>query len=92
MVVAIIVSYLTKSDDDAFDESLLHPITLKVRNFFTCPVINQRSINEIENTNMNLAFVNDENMLPASDVDKGEFSHVKSIKSPVDLRGVHLDV
>lgn len=36
IMVAIIVSYFTKSDDDEFDEKLLHPMILKIRNFLTC--------------------------------------------------------
>lgn len=92
IVVAMIVSYITKSSDDVFDESLLHPIVLKIRNIFTCQTSNRQSINEIERANMNLAFVHDENIIPAGDVDKVEFSHAKSTKSTLDLKGIHVDI
>lgn len=34
IIVAIIVSYFTASDEDAFDENLLHPCVVKLRHWY----------------------------------------------------------
>lgn len=34
IIVAIVVSYFTASDEDAFDENLLHPCVIKLRHWY----------------------------------------------------------
>lgn len=58
IIVAIIVSYFTASDEDAFDENLLHPCVIKLRHWYngTSPAAQTEDIEQNTVSNVNNAY------------------------------------
>lgn len=58
LIVAIIVSYFTASEEDAFDENLLHPWVMKLRHWFngTSPAARTEDIERNIESNVNNAY------------------------------------
>lgn len=86
IIVAIVVSYFTASEEDAFDENLLHPCVMKLRNWYngTSPLRTE----EIEqNTVSN---VNEAYEITEEDGETGTDS-VYSIVSELTAPPIHLN-
>lgn len=91
IIVAVLVSYFTKTDDD-YDENLLHPMVLKVREYFTCQPSHVESrksrpssMNEIETgSRVNPAYKRDENG-SCEEIATEASTQAKPTKSSLDL-------
>lgn len=58
IIVAIVVSYFTASDEDAYDENLLHPCVIKLRHWYngTSPAARPENIETSPVPNVNEAY------------------------------------